>query len=312
MAEGGGRIAVLGGANVDIGGFPVGALLEEDSNPGCVRISAGGVGRNIAENLARLGLETRLLTVLGEDSNGRMLLEDCRQKGIETGDCRIDGAGRTSVYLFICDARGDMRCAVSDMEIQAGLTPEWVGPRLKALNDMDAVVIDANLPEETLRLLAQELRVPGFADPVSVAKAARLRCTLSNLYCIKPNRMEAELLAGMQIRDAMDAAEAARRLNAAGVRRVYLTMGLQGAVCAEDGRCSFLPCRAQAARNATGAGDAFTAALVWASREGMDLRKSGVAGMAAAAIAVAAVETVSPEMNRAGLIRKMADISAGM
>ena len=152
--------------------------------------------------------------------------------------------------------------------------------------------------------------MPLFADAVSVAKAGKLRCALDKLYCLKPNRIEAELLTGVQIRDVVDAAEAAKRLNDAGVRRVYLSMGLQGALCAEDGRCTFLPCRARGAVNATGAGDAFTAALVWAHFEGMDLKESGIAGMAAAAIAAGAVETVSPEMSRSRLVRGMAEIRA--
>ena len=312
MPESRKRIAVIGGANVDIGGFPAGALVERDSNPGCVRMSAGGVGRNIAENAARMGLEVQLVTALGDDPNGRMLLDDCRAKGIRTDGIRIDPSARTSVYLFIDDAQGDMHCAINDMEIQARLTPEWLGPKLEMLNAMDAVVIDANLPEETIGFLARELRAPIFADAVSVAKAARLRGAMSHLYCLKPNRIEAELLTGVQIRDAMDAAEAARRLNGAGIRRVYLTMGMQGALCAEDGKCTFLPCYARAAVNATGAGDAFTAALVWAYCEGLDLRESGIAGMAAATIAVGAMETVSPEMNRGNLIKRMADISACM
>lgn len=312
MPESRKQIAVIGGANVDIGGFPAGALVERDSNPGCVRMSAGGVGRNIAENAARMGLAVQLFTVIGDDPNGRMLLNDCRAKGIRTDGIRIDPSARTSVYLFIDDAQGDMHCAINDMEIQAQLTPEWLEPKLDLLNAMDAVAIDANLPEETIDFLARELHVPIFADAVSVAKAGRLRRAIARLYCLKPNRIEAEMLTGVQIRDMMDAAEAARRLNDAGVRRVYLTMGVRGALCAEDGRCTFLPCCARTAVNVTGAGDAFTAALLWAHCEGMDLCRSGIAGMAAATIAVGAMETVSPEMNRGNLMKRMADISACM
>ena len=210
MPKGRRRIAVVGGANVDIGGFPTGTLVPEDSNPGTVRISAGGVGRNIAENAARLGLDVELVTAIGDDANGRMLAEDCRAKGIGIGDSFIDAQAQTSVYLFIGDAQGDMYCAVSDMDIQKGLTPERLAGKLDMLNSRDAVVIDANLPEETIFYLTQNLRVPVFADSVSVAKAGKLRRSLGSLYALKVNRIEAELLTGMQIRDALDASEAAR------------------------------------------------------------------------------------------------------
>lgn len=308
MPEKRGRIAVIGGANVDIGGFPAGVLVDRDSNPGEVRLSSGGVGRNIAENAALLGLEVQLITALGNDSYGRMLLDDCRAKGIGTEGCVSVSDGHTSVYLFIDDAQGNMYCAISDMEIQSALTPERIAPQMNMLNAMDAVVVEANLSEETLLYLAGELRVPIFADPVSAAKAMRLRRILPQVFCIKPNRMEAELLAGLPVRNVMDASEAARQLNVSGVRRVYLTLGTQGALYAEDCHCSFLRCAPSSTVNATGAGDAFTAALVWAYCEGMDAQQSGVAGMAAAAIAVHSMDTVNPAMSRAQLLQKMSQL----
>ena len=177
-----GKIAVVGGANMDIGGFPSAALVPGDSNPGQVRMSVGGVGRNIAENAARMGLEVELITALGADANGRAILEDCAAKGIGMRCCRIEESERTSVYLFIDDAKGDMNCAVNDMQIQRLLTPEWIAPHLGLLNAMDAVCIDANLPEETIAYLSEKLTAPLFADAVSAAKVQRLRPALSRMH----------------------------------------------------------------------------------------------------------------------------------
>lgn len=303
------RIAVIGGANMDIGGFPGATLVAKDSNPGNVRMAAGGVGRNIAENAARLGLGVELVSALGGDSNGRALLEDCRDKGIGTKHCLIEADKRTSVYLFIADAKGDMHCAISDMEIQECILPEKLKDCLDEINSMDAAVIDANLPKETLEWLGENLRVPIFADTVSLAKAAKLRPILKKIYCLKPNRMEAEVLSGVQIRDYLDAVEAARRMTAMGVKRVFITMGEQGALCADGKQCVMLPCKTQKPVNTTGAGDAFAAALVWAHCQKMDLKNSGIAGLAAAAIAMNAEETVSPNMNEIELKKRMADLS---
>lgn len=308
MADGRRNIAVVGGANVDIGGFPSAALVDGDSNPGRVRVSAGGVGRNIAENLARMGAAAHLVTALGDDANGRMLRGDCLEKGVDVSRSLVVSGGRTSVYLFVEDGRGDMRCAVNDMEIQARLTPEYLAPQMEWLNSMDAVVIDANLPESSIAYLAKNLRAPLFADAVSAAKAARLRGALAGLYCLKPNRIEAEILAGMPIGNLKDAETAARRLCDAGVQRVYLTLGAQGAVCAQAGACGLLAGEDSACVNATGAGDAFMAALAWGSCEGFDLWRCGAAGMAAAAIAVESADAVSAEMNRNHLIKRMADV----
>ena len=295
---------------MDIGGFPDAALVAGDSNPGQVRMSVGGVGRNIAEIAARMGLEVELITALGNDANGRAILDDCAAKGIGVRGCRVDWQERTSVYLFIDDAKGDMHCAVNDMHIQSLITPEWIAPHLRMLNAMDAVCIDANLPEETVVYLARELRAPLFADAVSAAKVQRLRPALPKMHSFKPNRLEAELLTGMQINDMIDASEAARRLMDAGVKRVYLSMGAMGALCAEGMQCAFLPGVERNLVNATGAGDAFTAALLWAHVQGMSLQESGIAGMAAASIAVESIETVNPDMNEKILQERMAAIAA--
>lgn len=305
-----GRIAVVGGANMDIGGFPSVALVAGDSNPGQVRTSVGGVGRNIAENVARMGMEVELVTALGEDANGRAILEDCAAKGIGTRGCRVAPGERSSVYLFIGDAQGDMYCAINDMHAQSLLTPEWIEPQLELLNAMDAVCIDANLPEESIDFLARELRVPIFADAVSAAKVHRLRAALPRMHCFKPNRLEAELLTGVKINDMIDAAEAAKRLLDTGLERLYLTMGAMGALCAEGRQCVYLPGIERSMVNATGAGDAFTAALMWAHIQGLSLRESGIAGMAAASIAVEAIETVNPGMNDGKLKERMAEIAA--
>lgn len=302
------RIAVVGGANMDIGGFPNSALVAGDSNPGRVRMTVGGVGRNIAENLARLGLEVELITALGDDANGRAILADCREKGIGVSAAQIEVGENSSVYLFIDDAGGDMSVAINDMGIQDRITPESLAPRLEFLNGMDAVVIDANLRKESIAYLAENLRVPIFADAVSAAKVGKLAPVLPKIFSFKPNCIEAELLTGMKISGVLDANTAAHRLLAMGLKRVFLTMGSKGAICADEGQCVYLPTGTCNIVNASGAGDAFTSALVWSWCEGMSMRECGIAGMAAASIAMEAVSAVNPEMSSEKLLERMKNI----
>lgn len=302
------RIAVVGGANMDIGGFPDAALVAGDSNPGKVRMTPGGVGRNIAENMVRLGLEVELITALGDDANGRAILEDCRAKGIGARESWISRENGTSVYLFVDDARGDMSVAINDMAIQNEITPEKLADKLDFLNGMDAVVIDANLPEASIAFLTENVHVPIFADAVSAAKVGKLRAHLNGIFCLKPNRMEAELLTGMQISGVLKANEAAHRLLEMGLKQVFLTMGAQGAICAGDGQCIYLPGSERSMVNASGAGDAFTAALVWSWCEGLSIRETGIAGMAAAAIAVESISAVNPAMSAKLIHERMQQI----
>ena len=305
------RCAVVGAANIDIGGFPSGRIAMQDSNPGRVRLSAGGVGRNIACNLARLGVETHLIAALGTDPFAGIVREDCAAAGVDTGLCFTLPGEATSTYLFIADSAGDMQLAVSDMQICAGLTPEALSERVDALNAMDAVVLDANLSAGALGFLARSLRVPLLADAVSTAKAPRLAGALERLWALKPNAIEAETLTGIPVHDAASAARAAEALVGMGVGRAFITLGERGVCCSDGRRTMFLPGPAVRLANATGAGDAFTAALAWGALRALDLRSCAIAGLAAAAIAVESLQTVSPEISEAALLARMAGIGAG-
>ena len=300
------RCAVVGAANIDIGGFPSGRIAMRDSNPGRVRLSAGGVGRNIACNLARLGVETQLVAPLGGDAFADIVRADCAQAGVGLDLAFAFPGEASSSYLFIADSAGDMHLAVSDMDICAKLTPAALADRLDALNAMDAVVLDANLSAETLAFLAENLRAPILADAVSTAKAPRLLAALPRLAALKPNAIEAETLSGVPVRDADSAARAARRLVELGAKRCFVTLGERGVCCADKAQALFLPCAPARLVNATGAGDAFTAALAWGELRGLSLRRRAVAGLAAASIAVESLQTVSPEISAAALEERMA------
>ena len=302
------RCAVVGAANIDIGGFPSGRIAMQDSNPGRVRTSAGGVGRNIACNLARLGVGTHLVAPLGGDAFADIIRADCARAGV---DCDLAFAfedAASSTYLFIADAGGDMQLAVSDMAICERLTPEALAPRLDALNDMDAVVLDANLPVETIDFLVENLRPPLLADAVSTAKAPRLLRALPRLDALKPNAIEAETLTGIPVHGPDSAARAARRLVELGVGRAFVTLGEKGVCCADANETLFLPGAPARIANVTGAGDAFTAALAWGLVRGLDLRDCAVAGLAAASLAVECVETVNPQMSENAVRARMNDI----
>ena len=299
------RCAVVGAANIDIGGFPAGRVALRDSNPGRVTLSAGGVGRNIACNLARLGVETHLVAALGDDAFADIVRADCARAGVLTEFCFAFPGAASSAYLFIADSGGDMQLAVNDMAICDRLTPQALEGRVDALNGMDAVVLDSNLPAETLDFLAARLTVPLLADAVSTAKAARLLNALPRLWALKPNAIEAETLSGIPVHDPGSAARAARRLVEMGARRVFVTLGERGVCCAGDGESLHLPAPAVRLINATGAGDAFTAALAWGEARGLTLRDCARAGLAAAAIAVESMATVSPEMSEEALFAKM-------
>jgi len=299
------RAAVAGGVNMDICGRPDRPLIPRDSNPGRVRLSPGGVGRNIAHNLALLGVDTSLITALGGDPYARQIEQSCAALGIDlSAAVRVPGEN-TSVYLYITDADGDMALAISDMEICRRLTPEALEPCLGVMESAGAVVLDANLPAESIRFLCERLSVPVFADPVSVTKAEKLRGVLGSIDTLKPNRAEAELLSGVTIRDRGDLSRAAEALLSSGLRRVFISLGAQGVYAADGNDRLLLPAMAALPVNTTGGGDAFMAGLVWARLRGEDLSGSARAGLAAAAVALESGETVNPSMSGEALLERM-------
>lgn len=298
-------VTVTGGVNVDIGGKPDAPLVSGDSNPGRVHSSLGGVGRNIAHNLALLGLDVRLVTVFGDDLNAKKITDSCAELGVDISQSPVIPGGRTSTYLFISDEKGDMALAVSDMEIYGHLTPEVLEKRLKLFNGSGAVVLDANLPEESIRYLAENCTAPMFADPVSTAKAGKFRDVLGKLHTIKPNRLEAELLSGVPIQDEDSLRRAAERLLETGLRRVIVSLGRDGVFALDrEGNCCRMNCLPGTAVNATGCGDAFMAASVWAFLRDAELEETVRAGLAASAITMEAAETNSLLLNEETLMAR--------
>lgn len=299
------RCAVIGAANIDIGGFPTGLMTMGDSNPGHIRVSAGGVGRNIACGLARLGVEAHLVTALGGDIFAEAVRADCEAAGVLLDHVLVLPTAPSSAYMFIADAAGEMRLAVNDMSICESLTPEALAPLLSWLNGMELVVLEANLPPETLGWLAENLRVPLLADAVSAAKARRLLPLLPRLWALKPNALEASALTELPLNDSAAISAVARRLHALGLKRAFITLGERGVCCMEEGHVLFVPGAPVRLVNATGAGDAFTAALAWAALRGLGLREAALAGLAAAAITVESPAAVSAELTEAALSARM-------
>ncbi|MCE5236339.1 MAG: PfkB family carbohydrate kinase [Clostridiaceae bacterium] len=286
------KVTVVGGITTDITGFPSRALLLRDSNPGRVKISEGGVGRNIAENLVRMGFETELICAMGCDAYADAHLSHAEALGLSLKNAvRVEG-GRSGVYLCLCDESGDMFAALNDMDdIFAALAPERVN--MEAVNAGDLCVIDANLPEETLAFIAKNARVPVVADPVSAAKAARLIEALPYLSVIKPNLLEARALTGKSTPD-----EAADALLDAGVKRVFLSLGTQGVFYADANARGTARVETVKAVNATGAGDAATAAICAGYLMQLSMEECARLAARLGALTVQSESAVSPSLTR--------------
>lgn len=297
-------VVVVGGVNIDLCGKSYAGLIACDSNPGRVTTSLGGVGRNIAHNLALLGAKVHLVCALGEDGYARQIAESCQSLGIDLGDARTVPGAATSSYLCIEGPDGDMALAICDGALASNLTPEFLQTKLPLLCGAKAVVFDTNLPEESIQFLAAHCTAPLFCDPVSVSKAEKLRGVLDRLHTVKPNLIEAQLLSGMD-GDRPDEIEAiGRRLLSQGVQQAVISLGAHGAYACDRFGGAFYPCLPINLVNATGGGDAMMAALAFAYLQDMPLPQAVRLSLAASAIAVECPATINPSLNFAAAKRR--------
>ncbi len=296
--------AVVGGVNIDIGGRPFKTLIPRDSNPGTVSVSLGGVGRNIAHNLSLLDVPVCFFTAFGDDIHAYTIEKSCEALNIDIQYAlKIPGAN-SSTYLFVSGADGDMEVAVSDMEICTRITPDYVAEHMDVINGAGVLVVDANIPGETIGYLTEHSTVPVFADPVSVTKAERLRPYLNRIHTLKPNQLEAQELTGIHICDEESRIRAAQKLLDMGVQRVFLSLGQDGVLAACRDSIRSYPCCPADMNNATGAGDAFMAALVWSYMAGRGMDETARIAAAAAAIAVEGEQTINPLLNKENVLKR--------
>lgn len=291
---------VVGAINMDIWGRSDGPLIMRDSNPGEMRFSFGGVGRNIAHNMSLLGMNVQMLTALGGDAWSAQVEADCRACGIGLDMAIRAPEARTGSYLYITGPDGDMELAVCDQDIARCITPAAIEKNLDMLNRAELVVFEGNLTQAAIDCLCTRCTVPLFADPVSTSKAEKLVPFLGRIHTIKPNVLEAQAMTGENGAEA-----AAEALVYAGVKRVFVSDGGSGIVAAHGLDMMRFPCCPTTVVNSTGGGDAAMAALCRSFSEGYDIFRSARYALAAGAIAVECKETINPAMSHEAVCRRM-------
>ena len=132
-------VTIIGGSNIDIQGAPNNDVVMFDSNPGKVDISLGGVGRNICENISKLGVNTKLLSAIGNDVYGNKIIHDCKKMNIDISDCYISDSAPTSMYLSILNNDNDMQLAISHMDIIDKIDIDYIASKHSSIKDSLAI-----------------------------------------------------------------------------------------------------------------------------------------------------------------------------
>ncbi|MDQ7822072.1 MAG: carbohydrate kinase family protein [Candidatus Eremiobacteraeota bacterium] len=261
------KVVVLGASNVDIKGRSISAVYTRLKNPGRVEITAGGVGRNIAENLSRLGIHTILLSAIGKEGLSEMILRVSQEAGVDTSRILVSEELHSGIFMAVINSRGELESSISDMTILTEITPSYVMAHKEVFDEASYMVIDADVPENTLSLclkMAKEKGIPACVEPVSPAKAQVMVPYLNEMTLITPNREEVEVLVGRQIINEDDIKRAGDELVGRGVHFVIITLGPEGVYCASRDFSDFVSSISTVVVDSVGAGDALVAGVVTA------------------------------------------------
>ena len=295
---------VVGGANVDVIARPHLAPVAATSNPGQVTVTAGGVGRNIAENLARLGTTSHLVAAVGADAHGDLVLSVCGDAGVDVTHVRRVRPA-TGTYVALLDDGGELVSAVSDMAATAEVAPADVAAAADLIAAADLVVLDGNLRADTLQAAWEAAVAAGVRvviDPVSVPKAVTIGRLLGRdrpLFLLSAGRTE---LAGLD--PAGPGSHDIAALHDLGVAIVWERAGAAGSVLSTGVTRHTSPARPATVVDVTGAGDAMLAAFCHALLAGAAPPEAAAYGHAAAALTVASRHTVRPDLTDA-LVRSL-------
>lgn len=268
-------IVVIGGANIDIKAKVNAPNRLGTSNPGVVSTTAGGVGRNIAHNLARLGAKVGLISVVGTDVYGDAVLAETEQAGVDVSRI-VRSATTTGCYVALLDHDGEMISALSDMRCADELTPEIVTAHAAALRSATLVVADCNLPQETMNAVAALAGEKLVIEPVSVPKSRKLIDVLKHhrVFLASPNFDQIEQMAGTR-----DIENAFTYLHGKGLLNVVIHAGPEGAFVSDGGGIDYVEAQPPAQIiDVTGAGDAAVAGLVFGLLRGEALAAAAARG----------------------------------
>lgn len=296
-------VVVVGGANMDVKARSARPARPGTSNPGTSALAAGGVGRNIAENLARLGTRTHLVAAIGADPLGDQVLAATSDAGVRVEHVLRSPHG-TGTYTAVLDADGELVVAVSDMRASDELTSADVDAARDLIAAAGLVVLDGNLAAPTLDFaldLAAAAGVRVVLEPVSVPKAERLRALLDParpVYVVTPNRDELGALSGLPVRTEHQLRAAVADLHPRGATYVWVRLGERGSLLSGPAGVVELPAvPAPEVVDVTGAGDAMLAAFCHAVLDGEDEAAAAAYGHAAAALTIASTHTVRPDLT---------------
>ncbi len=308
------KIIVIGGANADLyGQIAVEQEAPADSNPGHISIHAGGVGRNIAENLAHLGAEIEFIGHFGGDDFAMMLERSLTSSGASISLSMRTPRSDSDLYLAIHNKQGELISAVNNMGLVERLPKNFFNAHTiaNAITTADLIILDGNLSEEVLDDFFQIYGNNSViaVDSVSTVKARRFISHLSKIDYLKCNLAEARILVSAgnnlsldSIKSIESVEEISERLMKTGVGTALISNSDAGFIVANGGEFKHFSAPKLAKSYSSGAGDALFSGFLYAISRGENSYQASLFALKAAETALRFNGPVNPEIAALGKI----------
>ena len=306
------KIIVIGGANADLYG-QIAVEQEEpaDSNPGHISIHAGGVGRNIAENLAHLGAEIEFIGHFGGDDFAMMLERSLTSSGASISLSMRTPRSDSDLYLAIHNKQGELISAVNNMGLVERLPKNFFNAHTiaNAITTADLIILDGNLSEEVLDDFFQIYGNNSViaVDSVSTVKARRFISHLSKIDYLKCNLAEARILVSAgnnltldSIKSMESEEEISQRLMKTGVGTALISNSDAGFIVANGREFKHFSAPKLAKSYSSGAGDALFSGFLYAISRGENSYQASLFALKAAETALRFNGPVNPEIAALG------------
>ena len=293
-------MVVIGTVFVDIKGFPDDLYIPEGRNAGRVEIVHGGVGRNVAEDIANVELRPRFVGMVDDTAEGAEVLRKLKNHKVNTDYVAVtqDGMG---MWLAVFNNGGDIAGSISKRPTSDAMLRMLEEKGDEIFADADSIVIEIDLDKKLIKTVfryAEKYHKKVYAVVANMSIASQRRDFLQSIDCFVCNQQEAGILfvcdfSGLTPEELCE--ELSRRVVSARIPSMVVTMGSRGAVYADmNGDKGVYPARKVKVRDTTGAGDAFCAGVAIGLTYGKTMREAVEIGTRLASSVITVSENVCP------------------
>ena len=293
-------IVGIGACNVDVYGKSEIKIRKNYDHPAKIHSSIGGVMYNIIANYTMLDVNAKLITAYSDDIYGRAIVDKCCLAKIDINDSLMVRNTSSGIFMQVQDENNDMHLAICDMSILHNLDVDFIRTKKNILRNSKCVVIDPSLNDETIIEIINICKgvVPIYVDPISENYALKMRKYLKDIDLIKPNKSELEVLANCKIKDDDSLIKAVKKVLAKGTKKVVVSLGKDGILYMDkDIQIKRKLKHEKRMVNASGAGDALMAGLLYGQVNNIDLTKTLDYGLAAGLAAIRCEGTINENMS---------------